>query len=135
VLLSTRVVKGNGGNDFGVYWEPATAALKPNLLDAAPPPEARWTILDRDRNKERPDWGYSGWVEFDDGSIYVVQYTTDDQPTKRTILRGYLLSKGYLDKMGRGEGPLDHQAPPDKKPQGKTAFDEVDGAGAPPSAK
>ncbi len=33
--------------------------------------------IDHDRNL-KPDIGYSGWVQFDDGSIYVVNYLKDD---------------------------------------------------------
>lgn len=36
--------------------------------------------LDYDRNKE-PDLGYSGWVQFPDGEIYVAYYIKDDSKT------------------------------------------------------
>lgn len=35
--------------------------------------------LDHDRNP-KPDNGYSGWVQFDDGEIYVAYYIKDDAP-------------------------------------------------------
>ena len=39
-----------------------------------------------DRN-ERPDLGYTGWVQFDDGEIYVVNYIKDD--SEKAYIRGY----------------------------------------------
>ena len=38
----------------------------------------------------RADTGYSGWVQFDDGEIYVVNYIVDDGANKGQI-RGYSL--------------------------------------------
>lgn len=45
--------------------------------------------LDYDRAKV-PDTGYTGWVQFPDGEIYVVNYITDDSPKGQ--IRGYSLS-------------------------------------------
>ena len=42
--------------------------------------------LDYDRN-EKPDTGYTGWVQFDDGEIYVVNYIKDD--ADKAQIRGY----------------------------------------------
>ncbi|MBQ7901465.1 MAG: exo-alpha-sialidase [Clostridia bacterium] len=42
--------------------------------------------LDHDR-AQRADTGYTGWVQFDDGEIYVVNYITDDAPLP--YIRGY----------------------------------------------
>lgn len=42
--------------------------------------------LDYDRNVE-PDLGYTGWTQFDDGEIYVVNYIKDD--AKKAYIRGY----------------------------------------------
>jgi hypothetical protein len=39
-----------------------------------------------DRNP-KSDLGYSGWVQFDDGTIYVVTYLLDDSPKGQ--IRGY----------------------------------------------
>lgn len=44
--------------------------------------------LDYDR-ADRPDTGYTGWVQFPDGEIYVVTYIVDDAP--RGQIRGYSL--------------------------------------------
>lgn len=45
--------------------------------------------LDYDRNPD-PDTGYTGWVQFDDGEIYIVNYIKDEE-TKAHI-RGYSLT-------------------------------------------
>ena len=44
--------------------------------------------LDYDRN-EKADLGYTGWVQFPDGEIYVVNYIVDDAP--KAHIRGYSL--------------------------------------------
>jgi len=55
--------------------------------------EAHTRILpiDFDRSPES-DTGYSGWVQFDDGEIYVVNYIMDDAP--KAQIRGYALHSG-----------------------------------------
>ena len=89
VFLTTRVGAPQPGHCFGAYLEPQIVALQPTPLDGPVPPEAKWQLLDNDTNPTRPDWGYSGWVELPDGSIYVVQYITDDAPAHRPFIRGY----------------------------------------------
>lgn len=42
--------------------------------------------LDYDRNPS-PDLGYTGWTQFDDGEIYVVNYIKDD--SEKAHIRGY----------------------------------------------
>ena len=44
--------------------------------------------LDYDRSPES-DTGYSGWVHFDNGEIYIVNYIVDDAPNDQ--IRGYSL--------------------------------------------
>jgi sialidase-1 len=44
--------------------------------------------VDFDRSPES-DTGYSGWVQFDDGEIYIVNYVVDDAPKGQ--IRGYAL--------------------------------------------
>ena len=46
--------------------------------------------LDFDRHPES-DTGYSGWVQFEDGEIYVVNYILDDAP--KAQIRGYSLTE------------------------------------------
>lgn len=49
---------------------------------------ARILPIDFDRSPES-DTGYSGWVQFDDGEIYIVNYIVDDAPKGQ--IRGYAL--------------------------------------------
>ena len=49
---------------------------------------ARIMPLDYDRSPVS-DLGYTGWVQFDDGEIYVVNYIVDDAP--KAQIRGYSL--------------------------------------------
>jgi len=42
--------------------------------------------LDFDRNPV-PDLGYTGWIQFSDGEIYVVNYIKDD--SSKGQIRGY----------------------------------------------
>jgi hypothetical protein len=82
--------------------EPADVALQPTPLDGPVPEGAKWAILDTDTN-DHPDYGYSGWVELPDGSLYVVQYITADAPDGKPFIRGYRLSRDFIDSMGRPE--------------------------------
>ncbi len=98
VVLTQRV----SGGRFGIYIEPADVALQPTPLDGPVPEGAKWAILDTDTN-DHPDWGYSGWVELPDGSLYVVQYITADAPDGKPFIRGYRISRDFIDSMGRPE--------------------------------
>jgi sialidase-1 len=51
---------------------------------------ARIFPLDYDRST-KSDLGYTGWVQFDDGEIYVVNYIVDDAP--KAQIRGYSFVK------------------------------------------
>ena len=42
--------------------------------------------LDYDRNPS-PDIGYTGWVQFDNGEIFVINYIKDD--ADKAFIRGY----------------------------------------------
>jgi sialidase-1 len=44
--------------------------------------------VDYDRSPDS-DTGYTGWVQFDDGEIYIVNYIMDDAP--KAQIRGYSL--------------------------------------------
>jgi hypothetical protein len=104
VFLTTRVGPPQPGHCFGAYLEPQSTALQPTPLDDPPPPEARWMILDDDDNVERPDWGYSGWVELPDRSICAVQYiTTSAAPAHRPFIRGYRIPHAVIDGFGMPE--------------------------------
>ena len=58
------------------------SALAPTRDEA----KARIMPVDFDRSPEA-DLGYSGWVQFEDGEIYVVNYIVDDAP--KAQIRGY----------------------------------------------
>lgn len=47
--------------------------------------------LDYNPTSPRPDHGYSSWVRFDDGEIFVADYTNEDAPQGKSALRGYTL--------------------------------------------
>jgi len=103
VFLTTRVEGAQPpGHYLGAYMEPQDAALQPTPLEGAPPTEARWALLDNDTNP-KPDWGYSGWVELPDGSVYVTQYITADAPAPHCFIRGYRLRPEFMRSMGPGE--------------------------------
>jgi len=53
----------------------------------------RMLPVDFDRSPES-DRGYSGWVEFDDDEIYIVNYILDDAP--KAQIRGYALTPADL---------------------------------------
>ena len=57
--------------------------------------------LDYDRN-ESPDLGYSGWVQFPDGEIYVVNYIKDD--SDKAQIRGYSFYPSDVILPGTGSG-------------------------------
>jgi hypothetical protein len=46
--------------------------------------------IDFDRSPTENDTGYSGWVQFPDGEIYIVNYIMDDSP--KCQIRGYSLN-------------------------------------------
>ena len=50
------------------------------------PQRVRIMPLDYDRNPS-PDIGYTGWAQFADGEIYVVNYIKDD--ADKAYIRGY----------------------------------------------
>ena len=49
--------------------------------------------IDHDRSAEA-DTGYTGWVQFDDGEIYVVNYLLDDAP--KAQIRGYAFTESDI---------------------------------------
>lgn len=89
-LVTCRLMQG--GNGWVGWWTQNTLAVltdKESLL-AKTRNEAHTRILplDFDRSPES-DTGYTGWVQFDDGEIYVVNYILDDAP--KAQIRGYSL--------------------------------------------
>jgi hypothetical protein len=89
-LITCRLMQG--GKGWVGWWTQNTLAVltdKESLL-AATREDAHTRILplDYDRSPES-DTGYTGWVQFPDGEIYVVNYIVDDAP--KAQIRGYSL--------------------------------------------
>ena len=65
----------------------------------------RTIILDVDRSVHR-DNGYSGWVQLDNGDIFVVDYIHDDAPLAQ--IRGYRVSRADIIMFPEGDLPWLH---------------------------
>ena len=90
VLLTHRFMQGGKGwlgswtqNVFATLLDPAQVTAIRRSEQSA-----RIMPLDYDRSPVS-DLGYTGWVQFDDGEIYVVNYIVDDAP--KAQIRGYSL--------------------------------------------
>ena len=88
ILITYRFLQGGKGwlgawtqNFFGALTDRASA-----LATARNEAATRILPLDFDRSPVS-DLGYSGWVQFADGEIYVVNYIVDDAP--KAQIRGY----------------------------------------------
>lgn len=90
VLVTHRFMQG--GKGWAGWWtQNAFAALtdvESVLARERGGAHTRILPLDFDRSPES-DTGYTGWVQFDDGEIYVVNYILDDAPKGQ--IRGYSL--------------------------------------------
>lgn len=91
ILITYRFHQGGKGwlgswtqNFFAAITDRASV-LAENRNDSA----VRILPVDFDRSP-KSDLGYSGWVQFADGEIYIVNYIVDDAPDKAQI-RGYSL--------------------------------------------
>lgn len=88
VMITHRFMQGGKGW-LGSWTQNVFAALLPaDQVTAMKRSEqsARIMPLDYDRSPYS-DLGYTGWVQFDDGEIYVVNYIVDDAP--KAHIRGY----------------------------------------------
>ena len=91
ILMTYRFIQGGCGGRYGRSQNLFAAvfsresALAPTRNEAS----ARILPVDYDRSPA-PDLGYSGWVQFPDGEIYIVNYIVDDAWDKGQI-RGYSL--------------------------------------------
>ena len=88
VLMTHRFMQGGKGwlgswtqNVFAAFLDPDQV-----LCERRYEQSARIVPLDYDRSPVS-DLGYTGWVQFDDGEIYVVNYIVDDAP--KAHIRGY----------------------------------------------
>ena len=88
LMMTYRFMQG--GKGWVGYWTQNvfSAILKPDQVTCTKRREqsARIMPLDFDRSPVS-DLGYTGWVQFDDGEIYVVNYIVDDAP--KAQIRGY----------------------------------------------
>lgn len=88
ILLTYRFLQGaaskwgeNAQNFFGALFDEKNATAPDRAHSGC-----RIFPIDHDRSMES-DLGYSGWVQLDDGEIYVVSYIVDDAPNAQ--IRGY----------------------------------------------
>lgn len=90
ILITYRFMQGGKGW-LGKWTQNFFAAITDQESAKALERREQWTRIlpiDFDRSPVA-DLGYSGWVQFDDGEIYVVQYIVDDAPMGQ--IRGYSL--------------------------------------------
>ena len=83
VLVTYRFIPSRGAQNVFM-----SLITKEALLSGDRQTRVRTMPLDYDRNPV-PDIGYTGWVQFDDGEIYIVNYIKDD--SKKAHIRGYSL--------------------------------------------
>jgi sialidase-1 len=91
IMITYRFMQGGKGG-FGWSTQNLFAALSDDESAlASERKEAHTRILPVDFDRSpHSDTGYSGWVQFDDGEVYVVNYIVDDAP--KAQIRGYSLS-------------------------------------------
>lgn len=91
ILITHRFMQG--GKGWTGWWtQNLFAALTDResaLADARDGAHTRILPVDFDRSPES-DTGYSGWVQFEDGEIYIANYILDDAPKGQ--IRGYSLT-------------------------------------------
>ncbi len=95
ILITYRFMPG-GKRQKGWWTQNLFAALTDKesaLAEQRNHARVRIMPLDFDRSSES-DTGYSGWVQFPDGEIYVVNYLLDDAP--KAWIRGYSF---FLEEM------------------------------------
>lgn len=92
VMITYRFMQGGKGW-LGSWTQNFFSALTDKescLTDNRQEAWARILPVDYDRST-KSDLGYSGWVQFDDGEIYIVNYIKDDAP--KCYIRGYSLCR------------------------------------------
>jgi hypothetical protein len=90
VMITHRFMQGGKGW-VGTWTQNFFAALTDEASVLATTRKQAWTRIlpvDFDRSP-KSDIGYSGWVQFDDDEIYIVNHILDDWP--RGQIRGYAL--------------------------------------------
>ena len=89
IFITYRFLHGGGGGSCKQNFFCAVTDRESVLAEERNQAFARIIPIDYDP-APRADTGYSGWVQFDDGGIYVVNYIVDDGADKGQI-RGYAL--------------------------------------------
>jgi sialidase-1 len=91
ILITHRFMQG--GKGWTGWWTQnlfaALTDVESVLAGSRDGAHTRILPIDFDRSPQS-DTGYSGWVQFDDGEIYIVNYILDDAP--RGQIRGYSLA-------------------------------------------
>ena len=80
-MVTYRYIPLRMQNVFAAFFEPDAI-----LATGRQAQHVRIMPFDYDRNA-LPDLGYTGWVQFEDGEIYVVNYIKDD--ADKAQIRGY----------------------------------------------
>jgi sialidase-1 len=92
VMITHRFMQG--GKGWTGWWTQNTFAaltdVESCLATTRTGAHTRIMPLDFDRSPES-DTGYTGWVQFPDGELYVVNYILDDAP--KAQIRGYAFSE------------------------------------------
>ena len=105
VLITHRFMQGGKGW-LGHWTQNFFAALTDDESALAGTRDEAWTRIlpiDFDRSAVS-DLGYSGWVEFPDGEIYIVSYIVDDAPNGQ--IRGYSLRmEDFILDAPSGQSP------------------------------
>ena len=91
LFITYRFMQGGKGW-LGHWTQNLFAAVTDDESALAEKREDAWTrIIPIDHDpSEISDLGYSGWVQFDDGEIYIVNYIVDD--AEKAQIRGYSLT-------------------------------------------
>jgi sialidase-1 len=95
LLVTYRYLQG-GWSGWGHTTQNVQGALMLPEMITATDRKRQWVRIfpiDYDRN-EKADLGYTGWVQFEDGEIYIVNYIVDDAP--KAQIRGYSLRPDEL---------------------------------------
>lgn len=95
LLITFRFMQGGKGW-LGAWTQNFFGALTDRSSALAPSRKEAWTRIfpiDYDRSP-KSDLGYSGWVQFADGTVFIVGYIVDDWP--RGQVRGYVLDPADL---------------------------------------
>ena len=120
ILITYRFCSGVS-TSLALYMETPKETVRTEPLDPSKYDtdysEARFSFIDNDRSIH-PDSGYSGWVQLPNGSLYVVNYVTDDAP--RAQIRGYILTREDFFLCPEGTMPWLH---PSRQPYTKIAAD------------